>query len=205
MGPKNTPSVKKRTLCAQQFLRYKPKRGHGQTQIETQKHRQSHIKVCRNSPDGGVINVYRLKSVFSCLSTRCTPNRSVQKPHILHVSHICMWVDAVKSDFFCNFKIQRFSRKKSVLSNLNTYLSDRLSRSCVKSASHVFFDYIFFIVHLPLVITHFRSLFYSNIIYLISKKYFGKYSNGDQQGRHIQKVTKCGLNFWAETGCFTES
>ena len=46
MGPKNTPSVKKRTLCAQQFLRYKPKRGHG--------HSQSHIKVCRNSTDGGV-------------------------------------------------------------------------------------------------------------------------------------------------------
>ena len=56
------------------------------------------------------------------------------------------------------------SNKCSMRSNLNTYLSDRLSRSCVKSASHVFFDHIFFIVHLPLVITHFRSLFYSNII-----------------------------------------
>ena len=92
---------------------------------------------------------------------------SVETSHFACKSHL--YVGWCRKEWFF-FVILKFSASRaknmpnSVLSNLNTYLSDRLSRSCVKSASHVFFDYIFFIVHLPLVITHFRSLFYSNII-----------------------------------------
>ena len=42
----------------------------------------------------------RQNPVFSCLSARCTPHPSVQKSEIWHVGVICMWVAAVKSDFY---------------------------------------------------------------------------------------------------------